>query len=720
MARPAARSPRSKAATTSISQDRTFRPDIEGLRAIAVGLVLLDHAGLTLVHGGYIGVDVFFVLSGFLITGILFRELERTGSISMRAFYARRARRLLPAGTLVLVLTVIASYLWIGGTRADRIAVDAKWTAVFLANARFILQGTDYMNSTLPPSPVQHYWSLAVEEQFYLVWPLLLLAVVWFAGKRSLRRNCVIALTVVTVGSLAFSVYQTPMSGTVAYFSPFTRAWELGLGGLLALGMPWIRRLPGSLAKPFGWLGLGAIGSAAVLLGPTSMFPGYLALIPVLGTALVVIAGSIRADVGAERVLKTPAMQFIGRLSYSIYLWHWPILVLVAAKLQRDLMVSESLGLCALSIPIAWLTYRLVEQPVRDTPKLRVRRPEYSLAMGAALVVLVVLTSNAVLATDVSTNEQGGNQATVMQLPDQAEVIDAVAEAVDEKTWPEQPTRIKNPAYAGECNVSRKAVETELCVSGNPHADSVAVVLGDSHGAMWIPAFNVIGQERDWAVVQLTKPGCQVPDFRRYSPTMKREYTECDEFRAWALDQIDAIKPDLVLIASSSRNVEQWTDSGPTTDNITEVWTDGLQTVVERVQQTGSRVVLLGEIPYPDEPGIDCLTAHPNDIEACSTPVEDAVETTTIAAERQVAEAMDAGFVDVVPWFCTDSTCPAVIGGLTVHRDDFHIAENYAVWLSNVLGRAVGMVPKAAPLTTVTIPAASDQTPTPQPVWSET
>ena len=280
---------------------RTFRPDIEGLRAIAVGLVLLDHAGWKLARGGYIGVDVFFVLSGFLITGILFRELERSGTISLRAFYARRARRLLPAGTLVLLVTVITSYLWIGGTRADRIAVDAQWTAVFLANFRFISQGTDYLNSTLPPSPVQHYWSLAVEEQFYLVWPLLLMGVATVRRGKSLRAFCVAALAVVTLGSLALSIIQTPSNGTVAYFSPFTRAWELGLGGLVALGMPWIRRLPGSMAIPLGWIGVGAIGFAAVQFGPATVFPGSAALIPVVGTVLVVVAGSVKADIGVER-----------------------------------------------------------------------------------------------------------------------------------------------------------------------------------------------------------------------------------------------------------------------------------------------------------------------------------------------------------------------------------------------------------------------------------
>ena len=339
--------------------------------------------------------------------------------------------------------------------------------------------------------------------------------------------------------------------------------------------------------------------------------------------------------------------------------------------------------------------------------------------MGAALVAVVLLTSNAVLAANPQPEEQGDDQALVMQLPDNAAVIDSVASAVDVTTWPEQPRRIQNPAYAGDCNVSRAATETALCVMGDPNADSVAVMLGDSHGAMWIPALDVIGKERGWAVVQLTKPGCQVPDFRRYSPTMKREYTECDEFRAWALDQIDAIQPDLVLIASSSRDVKQSVDGKPSGDDMPQVWADGMASVISRVEQASDRVVLIGEMPYPEGSGIDCLTAHTNDVQACNTPVEDALEPATAEAERQVASQMDAAYVDVVPWFCTAKTCPAVIGGLTVHRDDHHVAENYAVWLSNVLGRATGMVAKGDPMKTVTFPAATDVTPTPQPVWRE-
>ena len=202
-----------------------------------------------------------------------------------------------------------------------------------------------------------------------------------------------------------------------------------------------------------------------------------------------------------------------------------------------------------------------------------------------------------------------------MQLPDDAQVRSAVAAGVDVTDWPAQPKRIANPADSSACNVTRADKTAPHCVHGDPNGSHVAVIYGDSHAAMWIPALDVIGKEQHWQIVQLTKPGCQAPDFRRYSPTMKREYTECAAFRTWALDQIDQLQPDLVIISSSSRDVQQWTDEGPSSDGMDQVWGDGLARVLDRVKQDTDKVVVVGDIAYPDQPGIDCLSAHPHDVQ---------------------------------------------------------------------------------------------------------
>ncbi|MDQ2683907.1 MAG: acyltransferase [Chloroflexota bacterium] len=686
------------------NNERSFRPDIEGLRALAVGVVLLNHAGVGFMSGGYVGVDVFFVLSGFLITGILLREAETTGTISLVRFYARRARRLLPAGVLVLVATVAASHLLIGGARADRIATDARWTALFASNYRFIQQGTDYMDSTLPPSPLQHYWSLAVEEQFYVVWPLLLMAVAAISRGRNLRLASLVALAFVVAGSFAWSVHNTELNGTAAYFSPFTRAWELGLGGLLALAAPQLRRFPAWLSAPAGWAGLAAIVTAAIRFDAETVFPGYTAALPVVGACLVVAAGTISADRGVERVLAFGPAQLLGRLSYSLYLWHWPVLVIGAAWADRALSTRENLLLCVLAIGLSLITYHAIEQPVRDSERLRKAHPRWSLGMGAALTAVALLAVGISMQLRPSQPVLEVASTGTLYLPDQAQVLRAVREATEESDWPAQPKRIANPAYSKECNVTRADTSANVCVHGDPNGSRTMVMFGDSHGAMWIPALDVIGREQGWRVVQLTKPGCQAPDFPRYSPTMKREYTECAEFRTWALDQIDDIRPDLVVIASSSRDVEAWVDGAPSRDNIEQTWANGLRTVLTRIQGAAGRVVLLGEMPYPAEPGIDCLTAHTNDIEECSTPLDEALVVGTREIEQGVAAEFGIKWVDTVPWFCSEQECPAVVGGLTTHRDNFHTAENYAVWLSNVLGQAIGVIPEGRELTAVTLP----------------
>jgi hypothetical protein len=232
-------------------------------------------------------------------------------------------------------------------------------------------------------------------------------------------------------------------------------------------------------------------------------------------------------------------------------------------------------------------------------------------------------------------------------------------------------------------------------VHGDPNASRKLVVFGDSHAAMWIPTLDLIGQQQHWQVIQLTKPGCQVPDFPRFSDTLNREYTECAEYREWALGQLAEIRPDLVIMSSSYKDVARAVDGKKTPEGTAEAWEAGLASVIQRVTPLTGRIVVLGDMPYPAEPGIDCLTAHSSDVPECNTPRDEAVDDEHQAMERRVAGENGAEYVDVIPWFCTDEVCPVVIGGLTTQRDGFHVAENYAVWLSEALGTAIGLLPES-------------------------
>ena len=310
--------------------DRRFRPDIQGLRAVAVLLVVFYHAGLSGVSGGYVGVDVFFVISGFVITGLLLRERGTSGRTSLIAFYGRRSRRIIPAATLVIVVTVVITYVRIGVVFGNQTATDARWTAVFLANFHFASVGTNYLTAQLPPSPLQNFWSLAVEEQFYLVYPSLFLLVAAVRTRWSLQARLFVCLVIVIAVSFTLSVAQTASSPTVAYFSPFTRAWELALGALIAVSIKWLLTIPKGVGAALTWLGLAGIAYGAVAFDNATAYPGYHVAIPVLGAALVIAGGTRTSKWAAESVLRRGPLQWVGKLSYSIYLWHWPILIIAA------------------------------------------------------------------------------------------------------------------------------------------------------------------------------------------------------------------------------------------------------------------------------------------------------------------------------------------------------------------------------------------------------
>ncbi len=370
------------------TSDRAFRADIQGLRAVAVLEVVFYHAHLSFLGGGYVGVDVFFVISGFLITDLLWRERVRTGRVSLRAFYGRRARRLLPMAMLVLVVTMAASVRWVPPLQLRSVWKDGVASAFYGGNYRFAAAQANYLTSSAPPSPFQQYWSLGVEEQFYVVWPLLLLAAASFVRPWSRRRGThslhaqvgsttvqraerpsalvpFNVLTVVAIGSFVFSLWLTRADQPWAFFSLPTRAWELAVGGLVALGAPVLRRLPVGAAMALGWAGLAAVVASAVGFGASTPFPGTAALAPVLGAAAILTAGLVPSRWGPVALLGTAVMGFIGAISYSWYLWHWPVLVLAPDVVGHALSEGTDLTLAAGSGLLAWASYRLVEEPSR-------------------------------------------------------------------------------------------------------------------------------------------------------------------------------------------------------------------------------------------------------------------------------------------------------------------------------------------------------------------
>ena len=656
------------------------RRDIQGLRAVAVLLVVLGHAGVPGLDGGYVGVDVFFVISGFLITGLLLREHRGTGRIALARFYARRAARLLPAATLVTVVTLAAAWWWLPPARVPGHGWDALAAAGYAVNVRLAAVATDYF-AAQAASPFQHFWSLAVEEQFYLLWPLLLLAVVVRRGGRWVTA----ALAVV---SLAFGAWQLTQSAPWAYFGLPGRAWELLAGALLAL---FAVRVP----RPVGWLGLAAIAAAAVGYDGTTPFPGVAALVPVLGAAAVIAAG------GPARWLENAPMQWLGRLSYGWYLWHWPLLVVVPAALGRDVGTAGRLGLCAAGLLLALATYHWLENPVRHARAVT-RHPVRGLALGAglsagtaALALLAVAWPPAVPAGPASASTRDRLLAAA---DPQAELGRLIAAAERTRRLPGN-LRPALASAAGDkvrpqtdgCHLTlNSGVREPACTYGPADATGTIVLFGDSHALQWFPALERYAERHGRRLVSLTRSSCSPAPVTTVNARLNRPYTECEPWRRSALERIRQLRPDLVVVASIT-NYPGLLTGDPADPR--RVWTDAWDRLLTGLRADAGRVAVMGDTPMLGGDPLDCLSTHGTAVDACLEPAGRVLrDPQWRAAVLEAARRAGATVVDPVPWLCA-ARCPLVVGDLLVYRDTDHLTSAYAEALHPVLERALPALP---------------------------
>ncbi|MBV9650796.1 MAG: acyltransferase family protein [Pseudonocardiales bacterium] len=717
---------------------RGFRPDIEGLRAIAVLAVVLYHATVPGLAGGFVGVDVFFVVSGFLITGLLWREVVSTGTVRLARFYSSRARRLLPAAATVLVAVVVTSAWLLPALRARNVLVDVLASAVYAGNYRFALQGMDYLAADAPPSPAQHYWSLGVEEQFYLLWPALLLAAGWighrasgayqrpgtgrlaFAGPAVIP--AVLTLTSVTVLSFAVALQWTRVAPPWAFFSLPSRAWELAIGGLVALSAPVWCRLPSLLAAALGWVGLALILASCVWLGSSTPYPGFAALAPVLGTALVIATGSAQPRGGVGSALSLPPLQHVGRYSYSWYLWHWPVLVLAPVILGHALGLGAALVAVAMSAGLAVLTTHSVEDPIRFATFLR-RSPAASLVVGGGATVMGVAASLLFLlvvpvpvgsgppvraprlsvATPPSTAAPDSGGQTVLspaapQSPVQAltaQVQSAVAASADTQEVPANLTPSLADAAADQsvpfrddCLLDWAAVHQGACAYAAKASPTTVALIGDSHAAQWFPALDQIARQQQWRLETLTKKLCPLLlDLPIHSPQLGREYTECEAWRTEILDRIQAERPALVILDMTRRYGEDFSFT-----TYGSRWLDSLTLTVADIRATGAAVLVLGPIPDPLTSVPTCLSTHLDAASDCAPDRSKAINDAGITAEQAATAAGGGHYADLTDLFCTATQCPVVVGNTLVYRDDNHVTTSYAQWLAPVFYAEISSV----------------------------
>lgn len=660
-------------------EDRKFRPDVQGLRAVAVVLVVLFHAGVSGVSGGYVGVDVFFVISGFVITGVLLRERSFMGSTSILTFYARRCRRILPAATLTIVITIALSFAFLGELSGYRTAIDARWAAVFLVNFHFAAEGTNYLASQQLPSPLQNFWSLSVEEQFYLVYPTLFLVLASLRTRVSSTTRLVFALGIVIVVSFGLSVAQTASNPTVAFFSPFTRAWELALGGLVAVGTKWLLRIPSNAAAAMTWLGLGAIMVAAFTFNSLTAYPGSLVAIPVVGTALIISGGVAAPRHGAESLLRLRPFGWLGDLSYSLYLWHWPIFI-IAAESQGKVSLSfiHNLPWLGLALVAAVISYALVENPIRHASLLS-RSRRSSIALGVILIAITVTIATIVLRGSLTAS---GSSSRDRVTPGTAQEVAALVRASTQINM--LPSNLTPSVKEGaidygwpprRCSLGASAeTESSTCVFGDPFGDHTMVLYGDSHALMWFEAMDNIAIRAHWRLYIMGHDYCMANEYPPASFTSRGLIPEvCSRWQRFAYHRIRKIDPALIVITQEH-------DPGFTTAQ----WQRGMKETLDAVKQPNTKLIVLGNIPIVNVSPPDCLAEHPDAVQTCSGSPSSGQAFNR--AEQRAVTAEGGRYISVTPWFCSQR-CSAVVGHYQVYTDELHVTGTYSVFLQDVLAR---------------------------------
>jgi len=603
---------------------------IQGLRALAALLVTIFHAKL--LPGGFIGVDIFYVISGYLITGLIIREIENTGKLDLQSFYQRRIKRLLPTSVFVLFVTAIVGMFVLPAITRDALGRDLFAAATYISNYLFAWWENDYQNLDATPSPFIHYWSLAVEEQFYVVWPIFILLLSRY-GKRAVFRG----IAAVTFLSLLLSIYQTQTSPIWAFYSLPTRAWELGFGALL-LFVPdtfWKNRF-------IPWFGVIGIALASFRFDEKTAFPGINALLPVVSTAVLIGSISIwpRAfnDLSNNRI-----SQWLGSISYPLYLWHWPALVLPSSALGRPLRIRERIFCIILTIILAHFTSKYIEQPIRHK-KIAGRKiyQFFAATTVISLVAGVIISFSSSSMITVKGTDYRFNLVEVMQKP---------------------------AVYGDDCHSNYGETESGECTYGDLNSETTIVLYGDSHAAQWFPTLLRLANEKGFKLVSLTKSACPSVDVPRADQGAYKN-VHCETWRDKSVERIKQIRPAAVILSS----YQYFTPPSGYSDK-NKWWKDGQEGLLSSLRGSSDHLIYISDTPKPLRDIPNCLASR--DVNSCNT-----TERTPVKIIR--------GFeiIDPTPWLCT-KLCPAIQDGYVVYRDSSHISVAAALALKPQLEAAL-------------------------------
>jgi len=709
-----------------------FRPDIEGLRAIAVTLVLLSHLEVTGFKGGFVGVDVFFVISGYLITGLITAEYAKKeeampgeGWVSLRAFYFRRVKRIIPVSFFVLTVTTIASFILLNSIRAKAVLNDSIWAALFGANIHFIRVATDYFQQGFSTSPVQHYWSLAVEEQFYLVIPALFIFAINLRRLRLIRALSSWTLRIrtlfstIVLASFIWSVLATSSTPASAYFSSLTRAWELGIGALLAVAT---FKSPHRLSKIsvdlIALLGLGLIIFSTLAYSSTTNFPGYAALAPVIGAALLIYAGG--GSLGwISRVLGARVPTAIGRISYSIYLWHWPIIVLLNATHPHILKTAAGKSILILvTLLLSYASFKLVEQPIRQIPipthwraeRFRfqsISQREWKLLGAIALVIVLAGTGYSLI----------GNQKTVTPTPvatqtptsapsptpsvsaPYSKLLEKWSQSILDSTFTATVKGLtpsfdvtqsydtwRNPDCTHQASIFGVAEIKNLAICKEGTGPKIALFIGNSHARMWQRAVTQPFVKSGWTIYSFFMPWCMIPDLNGIDHKFDKVY-DCNLYHADLKILLAKMKPSVVVVSERLFPTMSFSSGGKVyaADTNESTFWSLYQDELTTIKHATTSLIVLGITPELPKPISECVDAQSNLDLMCQA--NGAAISEKVSKQSQAALAAGALFIDSRDWLCYKAVaCPAIIGNTMVYKDLDHTSYPIESKLSLLFG----------------------------------
>lgn len=674
-----------------------FIPHVQGLRAIAVLFVVLYHFWPGRLPGGYVGVDVFFVISGFLITGHLMRELEATGRVRLAQFWARRARRLLPASLLVLLfcaLVIASPYLFpTSGLPAELREILAS--TFYVENWYLAFSSADYLAHSGEPTTVQHYWSLSLEEQFYMLWPLIMLLAAWIAVKMTrgtVRRAVLIALGAVTVASFTFCVVFTLTNPAPAYFVTFARMWQFGIGAMIAL-VPLLRVRNALGSFVLGWGGVLALLYTAFTFDAQTPFPGYMALIPTLGAAAIIAASNTARWWYPTRVLAVRPAQFVGDISYSLYLWHWPLIVIAPSVPFWGLTIYHRVALLVLCFVLAWLTKRFVEDPMRSFKVLTSRRPRVTLWWSLVAMLVVAGTVGGAWLANAPAYRSG--VAAIEELrenpPDcfgAASVLDDGCVDVDfgDQILPAPGFAAADRPSEEQCFVQLNDTRAVACEFGSDDPDAPRIALiGDSHAFQLLTTFERIADDNGWHLTTFFKGAC--PWNTTPLTTPGAFGAACQEWRSNAFAALEEGGFDAVF--TSAIATTPYSSAG--FDSSHDAAVAGYREAWGAMVAQGVPVVTVVDNPTWENDPNKCLRTQ--GFGHCDG------QRSQVLAEHDAIRDAATGFdgvtlLDFTDVFCGEEICSPVVGGANVYRDEDHLTVSFvdslAPWYTAALREALG------------------------------